>query len=194
MQRNSTAFASTKSVMTASQINRYAQALDYAEITEALSRDHCEADPACALERLILSPLRGFAAPEEGVRYILIGALDNTRTSYGVRSRSIVDILTSRLDRLPSWMRIVATTRYEKHILDRLRDLRAEKIDTRFPSDRRIQRSSQGSPFIDIKGVTAEDKPRHTFFIFFTGDFSSEDVETWQDLWRPRRYGGQWTL
>ena len=115
--------------MIASQIDAYAQCLEQPEIKTALSHEQCESDPASALERGILSPLQNLPSPEEGIRYILIDALDEALTHGSAGTRTIIDLLASRLDRLPPWLRIVATTRNEREVLDRLRGLRAEQID-----------------------------------------------------------------
>ena len=65
--------------------------------------------------------------PSGGARYILIDALDE---ALAVRDGlSILTLLSpSRLDRLPGWLRVVATTRKEPDVLRRLSDLRAEEI------------------------------------------------------------------
>jgi hypothetical protein len=58
---------------------------------------------------------------------LLIDALDESL----VRSKgqTIVDLLSSRINRLPSWLRIAATTRNEQNVLNQLRSLNVRELD-----------------------------------------------------------------
>src|SRR5271157_352880 len=113
--------------MIASQLEGYASQLDDPQVEAALGEARCETDPASALEEGILNPLHRVPTPAGGTRYILIDALDE---ALAVRDGlSIVTLLSpSRLDRLPCWLRVVATTRKEPDVLRRLSGLRAEEI------------------------------------------------------------------
>ena len=113
--------------MIASQLEAYASQLDDPQVEAALGEARCETDPASALEEGILNPLHRVPTPAGGARYILIDALDE---ALAVREGlSIVTLLSpSRLDRLPGWLRVVATTRKEPDVLRRLSGLRAEEI------------------------------------------------------------------
>ncbi len=113
--------------MIASQLEGYASQLDDPQIEAALGEARCETDPASAFEEGILNPLHRVPTPAGGARYILIDALDE---ALAVRDGlSIVTLLSpSRLDRLPGWLRVVATTRKEPDVLRRLSGLRAEEI------------------------------------------------------------------
>jgi WD40 repeat protein len=113
--------------MIASQLEGYASQLDDPQVEAALGEARCETDPASALEEGILNPLHRVPTPAGGARYILIDALDE---ALAVREGlSIVTLLSpSRLDRLPGWLRVVATTRKEPEVLRRLCGLRAEEI------------------------------------------------------------------
>ena len=113
--------------MIASQLEGYASQLDNPQVEAALGEARCETDPASALEEGILNPLHRVPTPAGGARYILIDALDE---ALAVREGlSIVTLLSpSRLDRLPGWLRVVATTRKEPDVLRRLSGLRAEEI------------------------------------------------------------------
>ena len=113
--------------MIASQLEAYASQLDDPQVEAALGEARCETDPASAFEEGILNPLHRVPTPAGGARYILIDALDE---ALAVREGlSIVTLLSpSRLDRLPGWLRVVATTRKEPDVLRRLSGLRAEEI------------------------------------------------------------------
>ena len=112
--------------MIASQLDAYAPQLDDPQVEAALGEARCETDPASAFEEGILNPLHVLPTPAGGPRYILIDALDEALT---VREGlSIVLLSPSRLDRLPGWLRVVATTRKEPDVLRRLSGLRAEEI------------------------------------------------------------------
>ncbi len=73
-------------------------------------------------------------APEVGPRYLLVDALDEALL-VAPGARNIVDLLASRLDRFPPWLKIVATTRNEAPVLNRLRGLRAEEINAMSPEN-----------------------------------------------------------
>ena len=113
--------------MIASQLEAYASQLDDPKVEAALGEARCETDPASAFEEGILNPLHRVPTPAGGTRYILIDALDE---ALAIRDGpSIVTLLSpSRLDRLPGWLRVVATTRKEPDVLRRLSGLRAEEI------------------------------------------------------------------
>lgn len=127
-------FVRSIAAMIASQLDAYAAMMRDPGVQEALSPAKCQSDPASALERGVLAPLERLHAPEGGPRYLLIDALDESlflKTGSG----TIVDLLASRLDRLPPWLRIVATTRKEKDVLNPLRGRRAEELDTQSPEN-----------------------------------------------------------
>lgn len=124
-------FVQSLAAMIASRMPAYAQQLEVPSVKEALDDKRCEADAGGALLEGIIQPLQKIAAPEEGVRYILVDALDEALGHVG--SINIVDMLASRLERLPSWLRIVATTRNEPAVIQRLSGLRAKSIDAADP-------------------------------------------------------------
>ncbi len=91
-----------------------------------------DTDPASAFEGAILSPLRKLRRPEErGRRYLLIDALDEALAR--TKRPTIVDVLSTRLNLLPPWLRIVATTRNEPSVLSQLRSLRAHTLSAQDP-------------------------------------------------------------
>jgi len=99
---------------------------------EAVSESACNSDPLNALTRGLLAPLRELPAPADGVRYLLVDALDEalTRQSAGL---NLVEMLAYRLDEMPAWLRIVATTRREDDVLEKLHGLQALPLNAQDP-------------------------------------------------------------
>jgi WD40 repeat protein len=123
-------FVRSLAAMIASQLDDYAARLSDPAVEEALSEASCARDPASAFEAGILTPLEGLAAPPGGVRYLLVDALDEALApAEGPSRTTIVDVIASRLERLPAWLRLLATTRKERGVLDRLRGLRVLNLD-----------------------------------------------------------------
>jgi hypothetical protein len=119
-------FVRSLAAMIASRLDGYAARLDDPAVTDSLAEGPCARDPCSAFEAGLLAPLETLPAPAEGVRYLLVDALDE---ALGFREgQTIVELLASRLERLPGWLRLVATTRKERAVLDRLRGLRAREI------------------------------------------------------------------
>ncbi|MBN2684295.1 MAG: WD40 repeat domain-containing protein, partial [Pontiellaceae bacterium] len=114
--------------MIASKSEEYAVQLEDPALRDILSEESCRRDPESAFERGILDPLQRLHAPESGTRYLLVDALDEA-LGVAAGETSIVQLLASRLDRLPPWLRIVATTRKDPRVLDRLKGLRAEELE-----------------------------------------------------------------
>ncbi len=120
-------FVRNIAAMIASKIEQYALMLSNPVIAEALDEENCMKDPASSFEAGILSPLENVRAPEHGVRYIIVDGLNEALELK--RGINIVDLLASRLSRLPSWLRVLFTSRRESAILDRLRGIRNLEIN-----------------------------------------------------------------
>jgi hypothetical protein len=116
-------FVRSLAAQIASRLPAYADALASTAVEEALSLD-----PVSAFAGGILTPLEGIPRPDDDIRYVLIDALDEALTHR--ESLNIVTVLASRLNRLPAWLRLVATTRKEEGVLRRseLSGLRAWEI------------------------------------------------------------------
>lgn len=151
-------FVQSLAAMIASRIPAYAEQLEVPSVKEALEDKRCEADPGGAFLEGILQPLQKLAEPDEGVRYILIDALDEALCHTG--ATTIVDVLASRLERLPAWLRIVATTRNEPAVIQRLSGLRAKSIDASDPRNlkdlaayicQRLQEPSLAERLVDTR-------------------------------------------
>src|SRR5262249_30541413 len=127
-------FVRSLSATLAARIEAYAAMLQDIDVREALSEAAAAKDPAAAFEAGVLAPLANLP-PQESVRYILIDALDE---SLALQSKpTIVDVLATRLRRLPGWLRIVATTRPEPAVLNKLRGLHAIQISAEEPDNQR---------------------------------------------------------
>jgi len=127
-------FIRSVAAMIASKLEGYAAQLEDPVIAEALGEATCSRDPASSLEAGILTPLQKLPAPAAGARYLLIDALDEALLLRSTEARlTIVDVLASRLNLVPPWLRVVATTRKERDVLDRLRGLRAREIRAEEP-------------------------------------------------------------
>jgi WD40 repeat protein len=112
--------------MIASQLDAYASQLGDPKVDAALGAGRCETDPPGAFEDGILNPLHKVPFPAGGARYILIDALDEALMVR--KGLSLVNLLAPLLERLPGWLRVVATTRKEPEVLRQLSGLRAEEI------------------------------------------------------------------
>lgn len=127
-------FVRSIAAMIANKLEGYAALMQDPGVQESLSMGSCESDPGSALEKGVLSKLEHLYAPEGGPRYLLIDALDESLLA-PPGGTNIVSLLASRLDRFPAWLKVVATTRKEAPVLDRLSGLRAEAIDAQSPEN-----------------------------------------------------------
>ena len=105
-------------------------------------------DPASVFEACVLEPLTRLAPPRDGPRLLLVDALDEALT-HAARP-NIVDILGTRLQRFPPWLRLLATTRPERPVLQRLgalarRVIDAEDARNREDLDRYLERQLNGA-------------------------------------------------
>lgn len=121
-------FVRSIAAMVAGKLEDFAALLGDPNLREILSEESCRRDPASAFERGLLAPLKRLPPPDNGPRYVLIDALDES-LSLPPGQPHLVGLLASRLDRLPSWLRILATTRKEPAVLDLLKGLRAEELE-----------------------------------------------------------------
>lgn len=122
-------FVMSLAAMIASRMPEYEALLEDPGVWDALSEEHCASDPASAFEEGILAPLHRLPAPVGPARYLLIDALDEAVN--WKEGPTLIDLLEPRLSRLPAWLRVLATTRKDPDVLNRLGRLRiaAEEID-----------------------------------------------------------------
>ena len=109
----------------ASRLPQYADQIERPEIRRIL--EMAELDPSSAFELGVLDPLARLKAPFEDPSFLCIDALDEAVTFK--EGLSIVSLLESRIDRLPSWLKIIATTRNDKAVMRQLGGIRATAID-----------------------------------------------------------------
>jgi WD40 repeat protein len=116
--------------MLAARLEGYAGLLEDQGVRDALER--ADTDPASAFEAVILS--LHSASPSAGDRrYLLIDALDEALAH--PKQPTIVELVAARLNRLPPWLSIVATTRSEPGVLSRLRGLSAKTLKADDPKN-----------------------------------------------------------
>jgi WD40 repeat protein len=127
-------FVRSLAAQAAARLQGYAAWLGGAAAAEALGEARCAEDPASALEAGVLAPLSRLEAPPGAPLYLLVDALDESLALRGAAAPlTLVDLLAARLDYLPGWLRVVATTRREGAVLDQLRGLRAWQLDAQDP-------------------------------------------------------------
>jgi WD40 repeat protein len=103
----------------ASQMPSYRTALN-----ELDKEEFAETDPGSAFRRLIAGPLQR-ESPSHPV-LLLVDALDESLRG---GERNIAAMLRDRMDDLPSWVRIVASSRLQPEILDLFSDFSPEHIE-----------------------------------------------------------------
>ena len=118
-------FVRNLAAMLSGRLDDYAAMLEDPAIVKVL--EDADEDPASAFEAAILAPLHQLRDPALTGRYLLIDALDEALARS--KGQTIVDLLSSRINRLPPWLRIVATTRNEQNVLNQLRGLTARELD-----------------------------------------------------------------
>ena len=117
--------------MLAARLEGYAAMLEDAGIKDALER--ADSDPASAFEAAVLSPLHSVPKTAGDRRYLLIDALDEALMHS--KRPTIVEVLAARINRLPPWLGIVATTRSEPGVLSQLRGLPAQALKADDPKN-----------------------------------------------------------
>ena len=128
-------FVQSLAAMIASHLPAYAELLNGEHLTRVLGDERCEKDPGGAFLEGVLQPLQKVPPPDDGVRYILVDALDEASGFTG--QRTLPDILASHILRFPSWLRLVATTRNEPKVMQSLSGLRAKQIDASDPRNQK---------------------------------------------------------
>jgi len=116
------------------RLGPYAAKCEDPAVKDALSHPRCEADPAGAFEEGIVAPLQALPTPETGVMNLLVDALDEALAPQDlIGETTIVDVLAGWLDRLPPWLRVIATTSAKRPEIDELGGLVVHRIDADDP-------------------------------------------------------------
>jgi WD40 repeat protein/serine/threonine protein kinase len=110
--------------MFSARLPEYTKALECSSVINSLRR--ADTDPESAFEAAVLVPLHKIRQPQKNRYYLLIDALDESLTR--ARPPTIFDVLCTRLDRLPPWLGLIATTRNDPNVLNPLRSLRVQII------------------------------------------------------------------
>jgi WD40 repeat protein len=141
-------FVQGLAAMFSSRLDGYAAVLEGPNIAKFLQCS--DSDPVSAFEAAVLGPLHSIRQPEAGRCYMLIDSLDEALTR--IRRPTIVDVISTRLDRLPPWLRIIATTRSDPSVLGQLRSLRAHILSAQDPRNqddvRRFIQSRLAEPML----------------------------------------------
>jgi WD40 repeat protein/serine/threonine protein kinase len=134
--------------MFSARLDDYATMLGESSFVDTLRGS--DTDPISAFEAAILGPLHKIKPPKGGRYYVLIDSLDEALTR--IHRPTIVDVLSTRLERFPTWLGIVATTRNDPSVLSQLRGLHARILsaqDTRNQDDvRRFIRYRLAQPIL----------------------------------------------
>ena len=125
-------FVRSLAAMFSARLDDYAAMLAGSTIVDALRRS--DTDPISAFEAAILGPFHKIKPPEGGRCYLLIDSLDEALTR--IHRPTIVDVLSTRLDRLPPWLGIVYTTRNNPSVLSQLGGSRARILSAQDPRNR----------------------------------------------------------
>jgi len=107
------AFVRTVAYQCASRLTEFAEQLDTPEIRRSLERS--DSDPRSAFELGVLTPLARLDQPVGGPILLCIDALDEAANLH--EGLTIVDLLAHTVDRLPTWLKVVATTRDNKIVM-----------------------------------------------------------------------------
>lgn len=129
-------FVKSIATMLASQIPEYSTAIERGNPLEFLH--NADADPQSAFEHGILNPLVGIKPPPGPARYILIDALDEALVGPNeTDSSTILDLIRKRTEQFPKWLRLVATTRHDRDVLDRFKGINTSSINSQDPRNLR---------------------------------------------------------
>jgi hypothetical protein len=107
----------------------FATLLQAPEVAALLRPGASDADPSSALEAALVDRLAALPTPDDH-HYLLIDGLDEAVVA-AARSPNICDLLAPRLDRLPPWLRVIATSRRDAGVLNRLGGPRLRRIEAR---------------------------------------------------------------
>jgi WD40 repeat protein/serine/threonine protein kinase len=153
------AFVRGLAAMFCSKLDEYAAILEGPAIARFLQCS--DTDPVSAFEAAILGPLHNIRQPEPGRCYMLIDSLDEALTR--IRRPTIVDVISTRLDRLPPWLRIIATTRNDPNVLGQLRSLPSHILSAQDPRNqddvRRFIQSRLAEPVLHQKAKASRKVP-----------------------------------
>ncbi len=138
--RDAGRFVRSLAAQLSASVPGYAAALRAPDTARLLTPGFSDSDPASALEGAIVAPLIDLAPPE-GIRWIVLDALDEALggdVSGRPRGPLVPALLAPRIQRLPSWIRLLATSRPDPAALrgfEAARRLRLDAADARNCAD-----------------------------------------------------------
>ena len=121
-------FVSSITAMIAARLSSYASLLKNPVYEDLLN--HAMRDPTTAFEEVVLNLLHELPNPPKDLKYILVDGLEEaSRSRNSGNPRSIVSLLAHRLQRFPSWIRVILLARPEPDILLRFSGLGTAEIN-----------------------------------------------------------------
>jgi len=119
-------FVKTVAYQLAVRIPEYALKIEEQGIKNILT--NAEKDPASAFEQGVLTPLNSLDPPQSNLPFfICIDALDEA-TLFS-ENDNILSLLESRIERIPNWLKLIATTRNDRIVNRQFGGLRTKIID-----------------------------------------------------------------
>jgi WD40 repeat protein/serine/threonine protein kinase len=148
-------FVRNLAAMISARFDEYAAMLEGPAIVDALARS--DNDPASAFDAAILSPLHKIRVPEGARRYLVIDALDESLVR--MQRPRIFDVLSTRFDRLPLWLGVVASMRDNPGLLSQLGSMSIYVLDAKDQRNqediRRFIQSRLAEPLLHDQAKTA---------------------------------------
>ncbi len=115
---NPSRFVRSLAGLIASRHPAYEAIVQQSPYRDVLSERACNDDPASAFDEGILAALATVGAPAPGAWTIIVDALDESLRGAIEGKPTIASLVAERLDRLPSWLTVIATSRPEKPLLE----------------------------------------------------------------------------
>lgn len=108
--------------MIASQIPKFIEIISGSSVIQRVLREDCSRDPHGCFEQAIIAPLRQLKVQdlERKLYFIVIDAIDECAPSGGGSmdiASSIVELIKHKMLRLPSWLKLIITSRNDSKIL-----------------------------------------------------------------------------
>ncbi len=123
-------FVAGLAAMIAARFEPYAARFDDTAVREALSPWRAATDPAGALREGLLGPLEALDAPQSGPCLLILDGVDEAAWD-PLSQTTIADLLADALQRLPSWIRLVAAAGDEATASEHFAGARVCRIDPR---------------------------------------------------------------
>ena len=108
--------------MIASKIPKFTEIISSSPVIQRVLREDCSRDPHGCFEQAIVAPLKQLKAQdlERKLYFIVIDAIDECASGGGgsvAITSSIVELVRHKMPRLPSWLKLIITSRNDSNIL-----------------------------------------------------------------------------